>query len=258
MENIDDSLLRCATLFFDFDADESHAALLGLANVLRCWRNEIGQEIEKTRNGDSIDPDLGHESVYIDAACNHAFVGACAPFIEGTLAHGFAHLQHNFDLPEAPNQHPRWKCEKGHFWKFQKIQRFGDRPRGSVVDGSYDLIAALGIESTFPLHLKNDLAALFVYRNCCFHNGFEWPVTKRKEFVRRCHESGWSDNFTWARTDREPWIAYLSPAFMERCIENCKSLIDAFEAVRIDWTKAGWLRTSPLAKPEWLQQMSET
>ena len=71
------------------------------------------------------------------------------------------------------------------------------------------------------------LAALFGYRNNMFHNGFEWPLEKREKFAQRIKNSGWPDAwFGKATRDKEPWIFYMSPDFIEHCLHTIDQVLE--------------------------------
>jgi hypothetical protein len=60
---------------------------------------------ESTRSGQFIDPDLGRESVYREAACSLAILGVLAPFVEGTIGHGIVQLAKDFVIPTSITSH---------------------------------------------------------------------------------------------------------------------------------------------------------
>jgi hypothetical protein len=58
------------------------------------------------------------------------------------------------------------------------------------------------------------LEALFEYRNYMFHNGFEWPQARCAQFAARIDKSGWQDWFSTFTRGGEPWIFYMTEAFI--------------------------------------------
>lgn len=48
-----------------------------------------------------------------------------------------------------------------------------------------------------------------------FHNGFEWPTSKRETFKKLIEERGWTGWFSFSERNGLPWVFYLSEAFLE-------------------------------------------
>jgi hypothetical protein len=223
--DMNEFLLEYATLFRHFDTDASLFAIHGLTKLIETWRCQLDDDIEATRMGEYIDPDLGHESVYREVAITHAAVGCLAPFIEGVLAHGIQHLRNDFLLPDALRKQAQWNIR-----------------RNGIVDGFLNLVLALNIRHIFPDNCEKILRALFCYRNVAFHNGFEWPVSERQKFKARSVEKSWDGYIDWSVSGGEFWIATLSPTFVNECALLCSAFVKSFEAVRITWTKNGWMK----------------
>lgn len=72
------------------------------------------------------------------------------------------------------------------------------------------------------------MKALIAYRNKMFDHGFEWPVDQRTDFRDRIRSENWP--VSWFRSstvDNEPWIYYLSEAFIEECITLMEEILEA-------------------------------
>jgi hypothetical protein len=89
-----------------------------------------------------------------------------------------------------------------------------------------------------PSNLEPVLQALFEYRNKMFHRGFEWPSVEREQFERK--RASWpSDWFSMAVSGQEPWIFYLTEAFIEHCLDIIHSVLVGIGAfARIQRSKA--------------------
>lgn len=244
-------LLQHATLFMHFDTDAALLATHQLVKVIRTWNKQIADQIDETRVGQHIDSDLGHESVYQDAASSHAIASALAPFIEGTLRHGFGHLQNDFDWKSNASDHKRWGFNEKDFWNLKKLPG-KQESTPSIIDGSINLFDSLGCIDLVSKDFGTVGRALYVFRNNAFHNGFEWHPDLRLKFMQRCENEGWKDYFGWSKYGGELWIAGLQDSFVDQCLSLCNSLIKSFEEIRIRWTRAGWQHQVEVpGKPDW-------
>lgn len=91
------------------------------------------------------------------------------------------------------------------------------------------LSEATGLSQFLPNDLENVMKVLFSYRNKMFHRGFEWPVDERLHFWDRIKKEKWPS--TWleaATTNGQPWVVYLSKAFIWHCIETIEKVIVSF------------------------------
>lgn len=77
-----------------------------------------------------------------------------------------------------------------------------------------------------PQDLEPVLSALFAYRNKMFHGGFEWLSEELKDFERLLGENLWPrDWFSGATVDDEPWMFYMTPLFVDHCLETAEKAI---------------------------------
>lgn len=170
-------------------------------------------------------------SVYQDAAHSMAAVGMLAPFIETLFKRAFQGIPKLFDgIGCSRSEHPRWAMPSKKQWDCRYSSKSGKKR--NLVDGIMELADAVGLVGDLPADLRNTLSALFAYRNKMFHEGIEWPVSRRAAFDERITTAGWpADWFVKATTGGQPWIFYLSDTFVDHClatIENVLSGLDAF------------------------------
>ena len=62
-----------------------------------------------------------------------------------------------------------------------------------------------------------------------FHCGFEWPPEERQGFEKlnkSCWPSGWFDK---AITDSGPWMFYMTPKFIDHCLDRAEQVIQGIE-----------------------------
>ena len=187
-----------------------HAQFLAIRNLLYTHEQErkhLHEEIEEMRefaentSGDAnwmaADEWAGlcHRSCYQDAAHSMAAVGMIAPFIESVF-------QHAFPVESDTILYGR------------------EYPRVSLDEKVMTLVDDVGITEYMPGDLKLTLSALFSYRNKMFHHGFEWPRKELDKFERMRMASKWpQDWFTKAESREQPWMFYMSPGFVEHCLE---------------------------------------
>ncbi len=191
-----------------------HAQFLAICNLL--YRQELADreleaEIKEVKefaeqsrgaaNEHAVDEfvDLLHGSLYQDAAHSMAAVGMLAPFLESVFRQAFQRLKR--PLPQ--------RCLAKNITKRVK---------------------EVGMEKYMPDDLEPTLLALFDYRNKMFHNGFEWSPEERQKFEQTLNTSGWpSDWFSIATIDSEPWMFYMSPEFIDHCLDRIRQIIEGIE-----------------------------
>ncbi|MES2032372.1 MAG: hypothetical protein V4477_24620 [Pseudomonadota bacterium] len=164
-----------------------------------------------------------HDSVFQDAAHSMAAVGMLAPFVEALFKQAFPGIKLLLDQRcLTPSPHSRWSMKTDVRWDC----RFTSPRRRDLVLGIVELADATGLSAELPARLPATLSALFGYRNKMFHFGFEWPESERQSFARRILDVGWpADWFGRATTGGEPWVFYLSPAFVDHCLETINAVI---------------------------------
>ena len=141
--------------------------------------------------------DLLHRSCFQDAAHSMAAVGMFAPFIESVFRHAF----------------PDTFLKK----RYRRI---------SLAKKVMKLVDEVRIREHMPDDLELTLSAPFAYRNKMFHCGFEWTSEDLKTFDRELENSCWpSDWFQVATSDGEPWMFYMSPKFIDHCLNMIEQVI---------------------------------
>ena len=162
---------------------------------------EFAAQARGTANERAVDEwvDLLHDSCYQDAAHSMAAVGMIAPFIESVFRQAF--------------------------------QRIGEElPQRNLAKNITARIDRVGMGEYMPDDLKPTLSALFAYRNKMFHNGFEWPVEVRRGFEQRLDTSGWpSEWFSHAAIGGKRWMFYMSPEFIEHCVDRIGQIVEGIE-----------------------------
>ena len=149
--------------------------------------------------------DLVHGSCYQGAAHSTAAVGMLAPFIESVFRHAF------------PDD-------------FERIEK-GKENRGLPLAGKVGkLVDEVKIRKYMPDDLEATLGALFAYRNKMLHFGFEWPTKELERFEKQLEDSRWPcDWFSKATSDERPWMFYMSPEFIDHCLELVEEVVDGIE-----------------------------
>ncbi len=172
--------------------------------------------------------DLMHESAYQDAAHSMAAVGMLAPFVESLFYQAFCGIQKTFfEGVDLPNSHDRWQQPEKYMWDCHYVLDKGIRRRG-IVEGILQTAEGVGLKEYLPNCLKQTLSALFSYRNMMFHNGFEWPIEKRKKFAESINNDWPKTWFQSATVNNEPWIFYLSDDFIVHC---CNTIEEVFKGI---------------------------
>lgn len=149
--------------------------------------------------------DLVHGSCYQGAAHSTAAVGMLAPFIESVFRHAF------------PDD-------------FRRIANREENRRLPLAEKIGKLVVEVEVREYMPDELEATLAALFAYRNKMFHFGFEWPSKELEHFEEQVETSGWpGDWFSVATSDDRPWMFYMSPEFIDHCLELVEQVVKGIE-----------------------------
>lgn len=219
------------------------AQLVAIKSLLK--RNEqadkaVSEEIEKldqeARDYRGDDPhyqmhledawiDAMTGTVFQDAAHSMAAVGMLAPFIESLFSGLFIEIR-TLKTGEVSESDPRSISVEDQYWD-PHIYYGKTGAREDLVAGIVQLSKSTGLQPYLPDGLSRTLGALFGYRNNMFHNGFEWPAETRKKFAERILAEKWPEEwFRKAETGGQPWIFYMSPSFIDHCLQTIDRVIE--------------------------------
>ena len=200
----------------EFDYDAQLFAIRSLLSHQEQDDQELSNRIEEASNvakrarGPANDHavnalvELMHMSCYQDAAYSMAAVGMIAPLIESAFRKAFSAIGKEL-------------------------------PQGHLVENIAKRVEEVGMKKHLPKGLKPTLSALFAYRNKMFHGGFEWSSEEIKKFERQLDKSCWpSDWFSKATTDNEPWMFYMSPGFVDQCLDMAEQVIKGIRKFGIE------------------------
>lgn len=167
-----------------------------------------------------------YTSVYQDAAHSMAAVGMLAPMIESMFYQAFQGIRQVFHSEtKPPTNHARWQQPAEDQWDCHFVWSKGRRSE-NLVEGIMQLADAVGLKPHLPGDLQLTLQALFEYRNKMFHCGFEWSLHERHKFAKRIADAKWpADWFATATSGGEPWVFYMTDAFVQRVIEMLDQVI---------------------------------
>lgn len=221
--------------------------LLAIEELLRAHRSRsetVVKEIKQTedaakqstglRSERAVDDyiELVHFSIYQDAAHSTAAVGMLAPFIESIFDHAFTSIRQY--AKEKNTQHPvhaRWIGDDEHLWDCHWVRKRNGNWSKEVAEGIEQLSEAVGLTPFLPADLSLTLKALFAYRNKMLHCGFEWKPDVRNAFDKRIKDDGWPPAwFERATSGGEPWVFYMTDAFIDHCVKTTEAVIDAIGA----------------------------
>lgn len=223
----------------DIDLD---AQLLAIRDLLSRHRSadeatsrDIEELAEETRKAKGpyadhlvdLSVDRMHNSVYQDAAHSMAAAGMLAPLMESILVRLFAGVgRRPWPLVETERRDRAGEDHPG-LWNAQTYFSSKEGEKPDIVLGVRQLASATGLAAHLPADFDAAFEALVLYRNRIFHNGFEWPVEARGKFKKLVDTRGWGAWFQSSLTNHEPWIFYMSPAFIDRCLALVDQTLDA-------------------------------
>ncbi len=163
--------------------------------------DEVARRTRGRANEHAVDVwvELAEMSCYQDAAHSMAAVGMIAPLVESAFRAAFRSIGNEL-------------------------------PSGSLVRNIVKRVEEVGMKEYLPADLEPMLSALFAYRNKMFHGGFEWSSEELKRFERLMDENRWlPDWFSKATSDDEPWMFYMTSAFVDHCLEMAEGIIRGIE-----------------------------
>ena len=139
--------------------------------------------------------ELLETSIYQDVAHSMAAVSLAVAFIESMLRRALIGS----------------KCEHSHL---------------SYIIGNLDE----GLKEYLPPDFEPTVSALVAYRNQVLHNGFEWSPEKYLDFEKEWQKHHWpSDWFLKVTVGDDPWMCYMSPAFVKHCIQTMEQTAGGVE-----------------------------
>lgn len=235
-------------ILLDLDYDAQVMAIHLLLSRQRRADDELANEIKRMESHSSVRHgqwavdqwvNLLHDSVYQSAAHSMAAVGMLAPLVESMFYEAFRRVREQlFPASSLQSSHLHWKLSGDDAWDCHFFYIKQGRHK-NLVEGITQLAEAVGLSTYLPKDLKPTLQALFEYRNKMFHCGFEWPVDERKKFAKRIgdastkgsEEERWSSSwFNKAESAGEPWVFYLTDAFVEHCLDRIDRIIEGVGA----------------------------
>ncbi|MGJ5814537.1 hypothetical protein [Paludibaculum fermentans] len=188
------------------------------------WRNERAME------------EFGvtfYLSVYQSAAHSMAALGMLAPMYESMFYQAFQGIRTRYFVTAGiSSDHHRCKMtDPESFWNCHyHYERKTTVVTENLVSGILQLAKAVGLKKHLPDGLPRMLEALFDYRNFMFHNGFEWPRERCKEFAAHVEQKSWQAWFSNSTRGGEPWIFFMTEEFIIHCFDMIHRLLDGFGA----------------------------
>lgn len=191
----------------------------------------LAEEADKLSSGDDEQHFLeerwveeNQRAVYQDAAHSMAAVGMLAPLCESLFVAVFQTLRSK--SPSTNVASVRGQAASDEFWDPHYLYGKGGR-QIDLTQGILQLCQHTGLAPRMPTDLNAVLGALFAYRNKMFHHGFEWPMDERTKFQARLDRGEWPDGwFAKATSGGQPWIFYLSPLFVDHCLQTVENVLE--------------------------------
>lgn len=250
----------------DLDLDAQFYAIQSLLAANHNADRELTRHIESLVNeaksvaGEHADlvvdewVDSLYRSTYQDAAHSLAAVGMLAPFLESVLAQSFHALGQKLSGRVAIS-HPRFTDGGRQQWDCRRYRGESGKWWDGVVKGTMQLSEAIGLAPHLPEATEATLSALFEYRNRNFHNGLEWPMDARLEFLELVEANGWKEWFDKSESDHKPKIIYMSEAFTDHCVKFSGDLLDGLGAFVWEASQDGRIQIGPSEPPpSWITE----
>lgn len=224
------------------DSDHhAHLRLIhGLTATLRKWTDQFDEEAKRASARTARDEyeesqiiDIFYHAGFADLARSHAVICTISAFLESLFKTNFRAVWQRGEIAVSAKD-PRLVGLGGNielFWDLEKcVKREGIAKRIAVI------LSATGLAKYFGTDFEKEITAIFDYRNQMVHNGFEWPQEVREAFNQRATENNWSQWFSVATSNHQPWFYTITPEFHETCLQICDRSVLAFEGLLVgDW-----------------------
>lgn len=189
-------------------------------------RKYAGDDDEYQAHLESTWIDAMHGSVFQDAAHSMAAAGMLVPFMESLFVAIFGAVRKRDAGAVNLTGSSRAAAADDDFWGPHLVYHSSGR-RTDITEGILQLADHTGLRPFLPQQLRQTLSALFGYRNKMFHHGFEWPMAERLAFESRITNKEWpKDWFQKATSDDQPWIFYMSPAFVAHTLQTIEQILE--------------------------------
>lgn len=171
----------------------------------------------------------------MEAHHNMNCIANIAPLIECIFIHTFGYIRENKD---TLSKHHRWdgkdRCDDKDRWDCHYYYPDNKKPKiKNISKGIPQLLEAIGIRKEFPEDMDKTLTALFAYRNSMFHNGYEWPIKEKEDFIKKANKEKWeSNNEEWFECgSADSGIIPMSDSFIEESMDFARTIIDITIAI---------------------------
>ncbi len=225
------------------DHDGHLRAICGLAAAMDEWQRQwdaAADEASSRTNQSERDVDdaisIFYDAGFAQLARSHAFICTIAAFTESFFSLSLKKVGKEFSgrLNEANPRVRRFATSPESFWNTRKPE--GDR--NGIAARIGDILEGANLKEYFGPDFGRLMAAIFTYRNHMVHNGYEWHLQTRRDFMKKIEDEGWSGWFSVATTGSEPWFFTMTPAFYDACLKLCNRALLAFEGlVYGDWER---------------------
>ncbi len=185
------------------------------------------QDVEDILEQEYIDE--MHYSTYYSSVYCMALIGVLAPLMESLFKRAFANIRRRYyktadatpsHIRFSKNNDIRWNCE----YFFEKENK---NPRKDIRKGINELTEAICLTRYLPDDCWSKINALFEYRNCVFHHGFEWPPAIRENFTKCIEDKKWDNQWFLCSTCGEGvWMYNTSPQFIREIYELIYSIVE--------------------------------
>jgi hypothetical protein len=229
-----------------YDPDQQVRAVHDMLSTLCKWRNAFKDSLLAAKKaGDELGyEECFYEAIYADAAFSHSAVSVLAPLFESIFDHESAAFKSHFaNHLDSLVCHQRKRAPE-QFWKYSRYLKDEGDWVGDIGKGVIQFINVFGIMGKFPQNFAAVVEALFTYRNCAFHGGFEWAVKRRKKFREDIDKNKWQDWFENSRSAGQPWMFMMTEKFVQTCFDMAIDTANAFHLAKFEIS--GRLRPLPI------------
>ncbi len=237
-----------------FDMAEHVTTLRQMLGALYTWRREVEAPLHDrtapSEHSADLCADAAFNGTFADVAISQAAVGALSPMFETFFRRSAEELRKRWDNRPLPDSSRKALLAPRYFWDPLLVATPNGKKKKTknIRLGYRQLLETLGLNHVIDPRSDDVIEALWVYRNCALHEGYEWSPEKLSAYKSKANPIRWSSQsrpthvtdpphrvpwFAECLVDGQPWLFLVTNAFVEAALDSLDRMAKALtEAIR--------------------------